>query len=85
MAKSEAGTEINRVDLYNSIRSRLQSINTVFGVAILRNEFSQFEEVASYVGWIGGVWCWIFFFHRFQLAFTFKTVFKALDHNLHFV
>ena len=32
---------------------------------------------------MGGVWCWIFFFYGFQLAFTFKTVFKALDRDLH--
>ena len=25
------------------------------------------------------------FFHGFQLTFTFKTVFKALDNDLHFV
>ena len=34
---------------------------------------------------MGGVWRWIFFSHGFQLAFTFKTVFKALDRDLHFV
>ena len=32
---------------------------------------------------MGGLWRWIFFFHGFQLAFTFKTVFKALDRDLH--
>ena len=37
------------------------------------------------MGWTGGVWCRIFFSHGFQLAFAFKTVFKALDHDLHFV
>ena len=36
-------------------------------------------------GWMGGVWRWIFFSHGFQLAFTLKTVFKALDRGLHFV
>ena len=34
---------------------------------------------------MGGVWRWIFFSHGFQLAFTFKTVVKALDRDLHFV
>ena len=34
---------------------------------------------------MGGVWRWIFFSHGFQLAFTLKTVFKALDRDLHFV
>ena len=31
------------------------------------------------------MWRWIFFSHIFQLAFTFKTIFKALDHDLNFV
>ena len=34
---------------------------------------------------MSGVWHWIFFSLRFQLAFIFKTVFKALDHALHFI
>ena len=42
--------------------------------------FLNLQEVASYVEWTGRVWRWIFFSHRFQLAFTFKNVFKALDH-----
>ena len=34
---------------------------------------------------MGGVWYWTFFSHGFQPAFTFKTIFKALDCDLHFV
>ena len=39
----------------------------------------------NYEGWTGGVRHWIFFSHGFQLTFTFKTVFKALDRDLHLV
>ena len=59
------------------------SINTVFGVAILRNEFSQFAR--SVRGGREGYGAGFSFSHGFQLAFTFKTVFKALDSDLHFV
>ena len=37
------------------------------------------------MGWTGEVWRWIFFSHGFQLGFTFKTIVKALDRDLHFV
>ena len=33
---------------------------------------------------MGGVWCWIFFSRGFQHTFLFKTVAKALDHDLGF-
>ena len=49
-----------------------------FGVAILRNEFSRFARSVR-------VWRWNFFSRGFQPAFTFKTVFRALDCDLHFV
>ena len=51
----------------------MRSTNTVFVVAILK----------KYEGWTGGVLRWIFFSQGFQLAFTCKTVFKALDRDLH--
>ena len=44
--------------------------NTVFVVAILRNEFSRLARSMR------GVLCWIFFSHGFQLAFTFVTGFE---------
>ena len=79
-AKSEAETDINYVHkCCNSKRSWLWSMNTVFGVAILRNESSQFASVRG--GW-AGYGTGSFFSHGFQPAFTFETVFKALDCDL---
>ena len=77
MAKSKAGTEINRVDL-------MMYIKTV-GFCCCNSEKQIFSIYKKYEGWTGKVWRWIFFSHGFQLAFTFKTVFKALDRDLHFV
>ena len=44
-----------------------------------------FSICKKFEGWMGGVWCLMFFSRGFQPAFTFKTIFKALDRDIHFV
>ena len=45
-----------RYNIFNNERSLLQSTNTIFGVAILRNEFSRFAKyLRGGQAWYGAV------------------------------
>ena len=81
MAKSKAGMEMNRVDLMLKHRKKPTTIDK-YCFCCCHSEKRVFSICKKYEGWTGGVWRWIFFSHGFQLAFTFKTVFKALDRDL---
>ena len=60
-------------------------MQSIFYSWCFHSEDHVFSICKIFEGWMGGVWHWIFFSHGFQYIFTFSTVFKTLDRDLHFV
>ena len=84
MAKSEAETEVNSVDLMFWQWKEPTTIEK-YVCRFCHSENRVFLIYEKLDGWTGGVWHPIVFFRGFQHVFQFKIVSKALDRDLDFV